>query len=260
MVRLADIATVRRGYADPPQPMFRVNGQKAIGLGIAMRDGGDILALGANIKAAMATITADLPLGIEPQLVADQSVTVDHAIDDFMTSLWQSVAIILVVSFISLGVRAGLVVALSIPLTLAIVFAVMNIVAIDMQRVSLGALIIALGAARRRRHDDDGRDDDAPRGRREEGEGGDLRLQALRHGHAGRHARDHRRLRADRLRGEFGGRVHLLALRRRQHRARGVVARRGGVLAGARRRDAVDAEGQPARPSPAPSPSASGGC
>ena len=144
MVRLADIATVRRGYADPPQPMFRVNGQEAIGLGIAMRDGGDILALGANIKEAMAEITADLPVGIEPRLVADQAVTVEHAIDDFMMSLWQAVAIILVVSFISLGVRPGLVVALSIPLTLAIVFACMDVVNIDMQRISLGALIIAL--------------------------------------------------------------------------------------------------------------------
>ena len=103
--------------------MFRVNGEPAIGLGIAMRDGGDILALGENIKQAMATITADLPLGIEPNLVADQAVTVDGAIADFMTSLWQAVAIILAVSFISLGVRPGLVVALSIPLTLAIVFA-----------------------------------------------------------------------------------------------------------------------------------------
>ncbi len=144
MVRLADIASVSRGFADPPQPMFRVNGQEAIGLGIAMREGGDILALGQTIKTTMAGITADLPLGIEPMLVADQSVTVDYAINDFMTSLWQSVAIILAVSFISLGVRAGLVVALSIPLTLAVVFAIMNIVHIDMQRVSLGALIIAL--------------------------------------------------------------------------------------------------------------------
>jgi multidrug efflux pump subunit AcrB len=144
MVRLADIATVHRGYADPPQPLFRVDGHEAIGLGIAMRDGGDILALGRNIKSAMAKITAELPLGIEPHLVADQAVTVDHAIADFMTSLWQSVAIILVVSFISLGVRPGLVVALSIPLTLAIVFAGMNVVSIDMQRISLGALIIAL--------------------------------------------------------------------------------------------------------------------
>ncbi|CAH1672072.1 MULTISPECIES: efflux RND transporter permease subunit [unclassified Chelatococcus] len=144
MVRLADIATVRRGHADPPQPMFRVNGQEAIGLGIAMRDGGDILALGQNIKNAMTEITSNLPLGIEPRLVADQAVTVDHAIADFMTSLWQSIAIIMAVSFISLGVRPGLVVALSIPLTLAVVFAVMLVSGIDMQRISLGALIIAL--------------------------------------------------------------------------------------------------------------------
>jgi len=144
MVRLADIATIRRGYVDPPEPVFRVNGREAIGLGIAMRDGGDILALGRNIKKAMTSITANLPLGIEPTLVADQAVTVDHAIADFMSSLWQAVAIILVVSFISLGVRAGIVVALSIPLTLAIVFAVMLMTGIDMQRISLGALIIAL--------------------------------------------------------------------------------------------------------------------
>ena len=144
MVRLADIATVRRAHVDPPQPVFRVNGQEALGLGIAMRDGGDILALGENIKAAMTRITAGLPHGIEPKLVADQSTTVRFAIADFMTSLWQSVAIILVVSFIALGVRAGLVVALAIPLTLAIVFALMDVANIDMQRVSLGALIIAL--------------------------------------------------------------------------------------------------------------------
>lgn len=144
MVRLADIATVRRGQADPPTPMFRVNGREAIGLGIAMREGGDILALGNNIKKAMAEVTAGLPLGIEPYLVADQAVTVSHAIDDFMTSLWQAVGIILVVSFISLGVRPGLVVALAIPLTLAIVFACMLVAGIDMQRISLGALIIAL--------------------------------------------------------------------------------------------------------------------
>ena len=109
-----------------------------------MRDGGDILALGKNIEQAMAEITADLPIGIEPTLVADQPVTVEHAIDEFMTSLWQAIAIILVVSFISLGVRPGLVVALSIPLTLAIVFSVMELAGIDMQRISLGALIIAL--------------------------------------------------------------------------------------------------------------------
>ena len=144
MLRLSDIAQVRRGYADPPQPLFRVNGQPAIGLAISMRDGGDILALGNNIKRVMATATADLPIGIEPILVADQAVTVKSAIGEFMTSLWQAIAIILAVSFISLGVRPGLVIALSIPLTLAIVFSVMELASIDMQRISLGALIIAL--------------------------------------------------------------------------------------------------------------------
>lgn len=144
MLRLSDIATVRRGFVDPPQPMFRVNGQPGIGLAIAMRDGGDILTLGRNIDEAMRTITADLPIGIEPHLVADQAVTVQGAIAEFMESLWQAIAIILVVSFIALGVRAGLMVALTIPLTLAAVFAIMWLTHIDMQRISLGALIIAL--------------------------------------------------------------------------------------------------------------------
>ena len=144
MLRLSDIAQIRRAYADPPQPLFRVNGHPAIGLAISMREGGDILALGDNIKGVMAAATADLPVGIEPILVADQAVTVKTAIGEFMTSLWQSIAIILAVSFISLGVRPGLVIALSIPLTLAIVFSVMELANIDMQRISLGALIIAL--------------------------------------------------------------------------------------------------------------------
>ena len=126
MIRLRDIAEVRRGFADPPQPLFRVNGKPAIGLAIAMREGGDILALGRNIDQAMHAITADLPLGIEPMLVADQPHVVEHAISEFTTSLWQAIAIIMAVSFVSLGVRAGLVVALSIPLTLAIVFPIMQ--------------------------------------------------------------------------------------------------------------------------------------
>ncbi|KAB2722393.1 efflux RND transporter permease subunit [Brucella intermedia] len=144
MVRLADIATVRRGYADPPAPLFRVNGVPAIGLAISMREGGDILRLGRNIDEAMFRIKGDLPLGIEPHLVADQAVTVRGAISEFMESLWQAIAIILAVSFFALGVRAGLMVAFTIPLTLAGVFAVMWLVDIDMQRISLGALIIAL--------------------------------------------------------------------------------------------------------------------
>jgi multidrug efflux pump len=144
ILRLSDIAQVKRSFADPPQPLFRINGEPGIGLAIAMREGGDILALGNNIKRAVAELTTDLPLGIKPLLVADQSVTVKSAITEFTTSLWQAIAIILAVSFVSLGVRPGLVIALAIPLTLAIVFAIMQFVNIDMQRISLGALIIAL--------------------------------------------------------------------------------------------------------------------
>jgi multidrug efflux pump subunit AcrB len=142
--RLGDLAVVRRGTADPPQPMFRVNGQPAIGLAVSMRESGDILALGRNITAEMARIRAELPVGVEPILVADQAVTVDEAIGDFMESLWQAILIIMAVSFIALGVRAGAIVAMTIPLTLAIVFPLMSLAGIDLQRISLGALIIAL--------------------------------------------------------------------------------------------------------------------
>ena len=144
LIRLGDIAEIRRVYVDPPQPMFRVNGKPAIGVAIAMRDGGDILTLGRNVQRTMDAITAELPVGIEPVLVADQSSVVRGAIGEFMTSLWQAIAIIMAVSVLSLGVRAGAIVALSIPLTLAIVFPAMQFVSIDLQRISLGALIIAL--------------------------------------------------------------------------------------------------------------------
>jgi len=144
LLRIGDIAEVRRIYIDPPQPMFRVNGKPAIGLAIAMREGGDILTLGQNVQRTMREITADLPLGIEPVLVANQSSVVNSAIGEFTTSLWQAIAIIMAVSVVSLGLRAGAIVALSIPLTLAMVFPVMSFVSIDLQRISLGALIIAL--------------------------------------------------------------------------------------------------------------------
>ena len=144
LLRLSDIAEVRRIFVDPPQPIFRINGKPGIGLAIAMREGGDILALGQNIRRTMNEITADLPLGIEPVLVADQSSVVQTAIGEFMDSLWQAIAIIMAVSVISLGLRAGAIVACSIPLTLALVFPILQFVSIDLQRISLGALIIAL--------------------------------------------------------------------------------------------------------------------
>ncbi len=144
LIRLRDIATVRRGYSDPPQPMFRVNGKPAIGLAIAMRDGGDILTLGRNVKKAIDQSVANLPLGIDASLVSDQPVVVQTAIGEFMESLWQAIAIIMAVSIISLGLRPGSVVALTIPLTIAIVFPIMQAMHIDLQRISLGALIISL--------------------------------------------------------------------------------------------------------------------
>jgi multidrug efflux pump len=145
MIRLGDIARVTRGPADPPQPIFRVNGQQGIGIAIAMREGGDVMALGHEVAEAMARITENLPVGIEPALVANQSVIVEHAVDEFMEALWEAIAIVLAVSLLSLGLRAGAVVALSIPLVLAAVFTAMSFTGIDLQRISLGALIIALG-------------------------------------------------------------------------------------------------------------------
>jgi multidrug efflux pump len=145
LIRLRDIAEVRRSLSDPPQPMFRANGNPAIGLAIAMRDGGDILALGENVRKAIDSNMTDLPLGIEVTLVSDQPAVVKNAIGEFMASLWQAIAIIMACSILSLGFRPGAVVALSIPLTVAIIFPIMELFKIDLQRISLGALIIALG-------------------------------------------------------------------------------------------------------------------
>ena len=145
IIRLGDIARVTRGPADPAQPMFRVNGHHGIGLAIAMRKGGDVLALGRNVEHSMTEITANLPVGIEPTLVADQPVTVEHAVNEVMEALWEAIGIVLAVSLVALGLRAGAVVALAIPLVLAAVFVAMKFFGIDLQRISLGALIIALG-------------------------------------------------------------------------------------------------------------------
>jgi multidrug efflux pump len=145
LIRLRDIAEVRRSLSDPPQPMFRANGNPAIGVAIAMRDGGDILALGENVRKAIDSNMTDLPLGIEVTLVSDQPAVVKNAIGEFMASLWQAIAIIMACSILSLGFRPGAVVALSIPLTVAIIFPIMELFKIDLQRISLGALIIALG-------------------------------------------------------------------------------------------------------------------
>jgi len=143
--RLADVATITEGYADPPQPMFRFDGEPAIGLAISMAQGGNNLVFGEAVAHKMAEITANLPIGIEPHIVADQSVVVEEAVGGFTKALWEAVAIVLAVSFVSLGLRAGVVVACSIPLVLGMVFVYMEYSGISLQRISLGALIIALG-------------------------------------------------------------------------------------------------------------------
>lgn len=143
--RLSDIATIERGYVDPPQPIFHYNGGPAIGLAISMSAGADGLALGEAIKEKFAAITENLPVGIDPHLVANQPHVVEEAVGEFTKTLWEAIAIVLGVSFLALGWRPGIVVAIAIPIVLAITFAAMLYFGISLQRISLGALIIALG-------------------------------------------------------------------------------------------------------------------
>lgn len=144
-VPLSDIAEITRAPIDPPQPAYRVNGKEALGLAIAVSEGQDVLATGERIAEAMAKIEQNLPHGIDVVKVANQSSVVESAIAKFVTVLLEAVGIVLAVSFLSLGTRAGLVVTVSIPLVLAMTFVGMEFVGIGLQRISLGALIIALG-------------------------------------------------------------------------------------------------------------------
>ncbi len=143
--RLGDIAKVTRGLSDPASPTMRVKGQPAIGLGVVMAKGGNVIDLGENLQQAMQKITAELPAGVEVHVVANQPEVVKGSIKLFEESLAEAVLIVLAVTFLSLGWRTGTVVALSIPLVLAITFFMMKLFGIDLQRISLGALVIALG-------------------------------------------------------------------------------------------------------------------
>jgi len=145
LFRLGDIATVKRGFSEPPAPRMRVQGQDAIGIAIAMNKGGDVIRLGDRLRSEVARLQKDLPQGIDIHVVADQPEIVRQSIALFMSSLAEAVVIVLAVSFLSLGLRTGTVVALSIPLVLAITFLLMAVFGIDLQRISLGALIISLG-------------------------------------------------------------------------------------------------------------------
>ncbi|PCK80417.1 efflux RND transporter permease subunit [Rhizobium sophoriradicis] len=142
---LTDVATITRGYVDPPSALFRFNGEPAIGLAIGMKQGANLLEFGEGLDAEMKQVVADLPIGVDVHRVSDQPHVVDEAVSGFTRALFEAILIVLVISFISLGLRAGLVVAISIPLVLAITFVVMEYSGISLQRISLGALIIALG-------------------------------------------------------------------------------------------------------------------
>ncbi|MBB3613004.1 efflux RND transporter permease subunit [Rhizobium sp. BK602] len=144
-IRLADVASISRRLVDPPAPSVRVNGKPVIALAISMAEGGNLLKFGDALKAKMTGIAAKLPYGIELAQIADQTTVVKDAVGGFERVLIEAIVIVLAVSFVSLGTRAGLVVTASIPLVLAMTFFGMDIAGIGLQRISLGALIIALG-------------------------------------------------------------------------------------------------------------------
>jgi multidrug efflux pump subunit AcrB len=153
--RLGDFATVQRAYQDPPHDKMRFNGKEVIGLGVSMEKGGNIIQLGKGLEETVAKIRAQLPVGIELERVTNQPAAVTASVSEFMHTLVEAVIIVLLVSFVALGlhtkprlrldIRPGLVVALTIPLVLAITFLFMHVFDISLQKVSLGALIIALG-------------------------------------------------------------------------------------------------------------------
>jgi multidrug efflux pump subunit AcrB len=145
VIRLGDIANVSSGLIDPPDRLFRFNGKEAVLLGVVMAKGGNVTNLGHDLAAAMKTLEASLPVGVELGQISDQPKVVALSIEDFFEALIEALLIVLAVSFISIGWRAGLVVAVTIPTVLCATFTVMSLMGIDLQRISLGALIISLG-------------------------------------------------------------------------------------------------------------------
>lgn len=144
-LRLSDVATVERGYEDPPTMLIRNQHEPALLLGIVMREGWNGLALGKALDAETAKINASLPLGMTLSKVTDQSVNISSAVDEFMIKLFVALLVVMVVCFVSMGWRVGVVVAAAVPLTLAVVFVVMEAAGINFDRVTLGSLILALG-------------------------------------------------------------------------------------------------------------------
>ncbi|CAG8866147.1 Nickel and cobalt resistance protein CnrA [Pseudomonas fluorescens] len=143
--RIGDVAQVHRGFNDPPAPRMRFMGEDAIGLAVSMKDGGDILVLGKALEVEFARLSHNLPAGMELRKVSDQPAAVKAGVGEFVQVLVEALAIVLLVSFFSLGMRTGLVVALAIPLVLAMTFATMHYLGIGLHKISLGALVLALG-------------------------------------------------------------------------------------------------------------------
>ena len=221
---------LRRGRSDPAtgrhrrsacgrtpirrSPIFRINGKPGLGLSISMRDGGDVLALGRNIEQTMQELKANLPIGIEPIMVANQPETVSKSINEFMEALWESIAIVLVVSVVSLGLRAGAIVIVSIPLVLAVVFGAMQALehrpSAHLSRRPHHRARPAGG----RRHDHHREHGLPPGTRRQQGAGRCLRLRLHRLSAAHRNAGHHRGVPARGPRPQRCRRIHLFAVRR----------------------------------------------
>jgi len=144
-LKLSDIATVKRGYEDPATFMVRNGGQPALLLGIVMREGWNGLDLGKALDKEVGAINADMPLGMSLTKVTDQAVNIAASVDEFMLKFFAALLVVMLVSFISMGWRAGLVVAAAVPLTLAVVFVVMAVTGKNFDRITLGSLILALG-------------------------------------------------------------------------------------------------------------------
>ena len=144
-MKLSDIATVKRGYEDPATFMVRNGGQPALLLGIVMREGWNGLDLGKALDKEVGAINADMPLGMSLTKVTDQAVNIAAAVDEFMLKFFAALLVVMLVSFVSMGWRAGLVVAAAVPLTLAVVFVVMAATGKNFDRITLGSLILALG-------------------------------------------------------------------------------------------------------------------
>ncbi len=143
--KVSDFANVSRGYLDPAEFKMRFNGKDVIGLGVTMNQNGDVLALGKLLETAMTQIESNLPIGVDVEKVADQSKVVHTAIGEFLRTFWEALAAVLLVSFLSLGMRAGSVVALTVPIVLAGTLLCMLLFGLEIHRISLGALILALG-------------------------------------------------------------------------------------------------------------------